>query len=67
MVSFRLTNQMLVFSERRRLAAMFEKWAEDNDAANSPINVIAYLQTIGAIDNKRAREAIENNGKVRKD
>lgn len=46
---------------------MFEKWAEDNNAAKSPINVIAYLQIIGAIDNKRAREAIENNGKVRKD
>lgn len=65
MVSFRLNNQMLMFSERRRLAAMFERWADGNDVAKNPVNVIAYLQIIGAIDNKRDREAIENNGKVR--
>lgn len=49
---------MLMFPERRRLAKMFDKWAEKNNAAKKPENVIAYLQSIGVIDTEKAREAM---------
>ena len=48
----------LIFSERLKLGAMFEKWADENDVAKKPESVIAYLQIIGAIDADKAREAM---------
>lgn len=54
----RVKPKMLMFSERRRLAKMFDEWADENNAANRPENVIAYLQTLGVIDVEKAREAM---------
>lgn len=51
---------MLVFSERRKLGMMFDKWAEKNNVAKKPESVIAYLQIIGAIDVGKAREALKS-------
>lgn len=48
----------LIFSERRKLGAMFEKWADENNVAKKPESVIAYLQIIGVIDPDKAREAM---------
>lgn len=50
----------LIFSERRKLGAMFEKWADENNVAKKPESVIAYLQIIGAIDPDKAREALKS-------
>lgn len=50
--------KMLVFSERRRLAKMFDEWADANNAAKKAENVIAFLQTLGVIDAEKAREAM---------
>lgn len=50
----------LTFSERRRLSAEFEKWADENDAMKKPESVIAYLQSIGAIDADKAREVLKS-------
>lgn len=57
----RVKSKMLMFSERRRLAKMFDEWADENNAANRPENVIAYLQTIGVIDVEKAREAMASD------
>lgn len=54
----RVKQKMLMFSERRQLAKMFDKWADENNAAKKPENVIAYLQSIGVIDTEKAREAM---------
>jgi len=50
--------QKLVFSERRKLGAMFKKWAAENNAADTPTSVIGYLSAFGLIDTERAREHI---------
>ena len=50
----------LTFSERRRLSAEFEKWADENDVMKKPESVIAYLQSIGAIDADKAREVLKS-------
>ena len=50
----------LIFSERKKLGAMFEKWADENHVAKKPESVISYLQLIGAIDAEKAREALKS-------
>lgn len=60
MVSFPDLRPILLFSERKKLAAMFEKWADENNAAKSPENVVAYLHLIRVIDVEKAREAIRD-------
>ena len=50
----------LIFSERRKLWMMFEKWADENNVAKKPESVITYLQSIGAIDADKAREVLKS-------
>lgn len=50
---------MFLFSERRKLGMLFEKWADENNVAKKPESVIAYLQIIGALDAEKAREALK--------
>lgn len=50
----------LIFSERRKLGMMFEKWADENNVAKKPESVIAFLQIIGVIDAEKAREALKS-------
>jgi len=50
----------LIFSERRKLGMLFEKWADENNVAKKPESVITYLQSIGAIDADKAREVLKS-------
>lgn len=50
--------RLLMFSERRRLAKMFDEWADENSVIKKPAAVIAYLQILGVIDAEKAREAM---------
>lgn len=51
---------MLFFSHRRKLENLFLKWCKDTDAANRPMNVVAFLQSNGLIDEDKALEFIKN-------
>lgn len=48
----------IVFSERRKLCAMFEKWAVENNVADTPLGLIGYLSTFGLLDIERVKEHI---------
>lgn len=53
------------FSDRRRLAELFDIWAEKNSVAKSPEGVIAFLYMVCLLDIEGAMEYIKrNNGKA---
>lgn len=48
----------LFFTERKTLEMLFLEWAEENDLAKTPMNVIAWLQIKGAIKTDVAKKII---------
>lgn len=53
------------FSDRHRLAELFEVWAEKNQVATTPEGVIAFLQMTCLLDTEGAKEYLkENDGKA---
>jgi hypothetical protein len=55
-------SQQLLFSHRMELEKMFNSWADKNQAANIPANVITWLLSIKAIDIPAARAALAQGG-----
>lgn len=49
------------FSDRHRLAELFEIWAEKNKAETTPEGVIAFLQMVCLLDIEGVKEYIEKN------
>lgn len=49
------------FSDRHRLAELFEIWADKNSVAKSPEGVIAFLQAVCLLDIEGAKEYIKKN------
>ena len=47
------------FSKRRRLAKMFDAWADKNKVAKTPEGVIAFLQSESLLDLEAAQEYLE--------
>ena len=45
----------LWFTERKNLEQLFLEWAEENNLAKTPMNVIAWLQINGAINTAATR------------
>lgn len=57
----------LVFSQRRRLAALFEKFCRDKQIKNCPESVIAFLQGNGLLDKGKCIEYLEEKKGVNTD
>lgn len=52
---------MLLFSQKRKLAMLFEEWRTGNSnggvvAANCPENVVSFLCSKGLVDEKKVNE-----------
>lgn len=47
---------MLLFSQRKKLEELFIKWAKENGAATSPMNVVAFLQINNLLNEDRVFE-----------
>ena len=48
---------MIFFTDRLKAGKLFERWAEQNNAAKTAINVIGWLES--CIDEKKLREFLE--------
>ena len=48
-------NKALLFSKRKQLAKIFEKWAEENKVSNNSYNVITYLALHNLLDIKKLK------------
>lgn len=48
----------LLFTERKTLELLFLEWAEENNLAKTPMNVVAWLQIKGAINTDVAKKII---------
>lgn len=57
----------LAFSQRRRLAALFEKFCRDNQVKNCTESVIAFLQGNGLLDKGKCIEYLEEKKGVNTD
>ena len=51
-------DMLFLFSRRKRLAEIFEKWAEENGVATTPLGVITYLYIEGLLDTEKAQRLI---------
>lgn len=51
---------MLFFSERNKLAKMFEEWCKENNYAICSVNCISFLQMKGLLDEKKVKEVLDN-------
>lgn len=49
---------MLLFSKRRKLGLIFEKWCIENDASVCPENFVAFLVSNDLINEEKAKEFI---------
>ena len=52
---------LLLFSSRRKLAELFEKWASENNVQKSPEGVLAYLTSAGLLDTEKAKRFLMEN------
>lgn len=50
---------MLIFSERKELGEIFEKWAKDFKAKDCAFNVITFLEMSGLLDVERVKKYLE--------
>lgn len=57
----------LVFSQRRRLAALYQKWCRDNMVKDCPESVMVFLQGHGLLDKGKALAYLEENKGVNTD
>ena len=51
---------MIHFSDRIALQRAFDEWAEENHAVNSAMNVIAFLQMIGAVNEEVLKQYLSD-------
>lgn len=51
---------MLYYTHRKKLGDLFLKWCKDTGAANRPMNVVAFLQIKGLINEDAALEFIKD-------
>lgn len=52
---------LLLFSSRRKLAELFEKWASENNVQKSPEGVLAYLTSAGLLDTEKVKRLLMEN------
>ena len=52
---------MLVFSKRLSIVKLFEKWCKENDASDSPFNMLVFLQTNGLLNEEKCLEFLDKN------
>lgn len=50
---------MLLFSQRCKLQELFLKWCAENDVANTPMSVFAFLQINGLINEEKVNEFLK--------
>lgn len=48
------------FSHRLKLGEAYKKWIKENNFADTPASVIAYLQIIGVLDEQKALEFVNS-------
>jgi hypothetical protein len=58
---------MILFSQRLKLEKIFDKWCKENCVRNCPINLVAFLDIRGLINEEKfleflnSTEVTENN------
>lgn len=55
---------MIFFSQRKKLEELFLKWAKENGAATSPMNVVAFLQINNLLNEEKIREFLAEHETV---
>lgn len=50
---------MIHFSERLRLADLYDRWRKENKVADVPFSVISFIQHIGALDECRVHQYLD--------
>ena len=56
------TENMLWFSQRKKLEKMFVQWAQENNAAQTPMNMVAWMMLDDLLNVDAALELIKNRG-----
>ena len=51
---------MIVFGQRKRIAAQFEKWCEENGVVCCALSMIGYLQGMGLLDEDKVFKYLES-------
>lgn len=59
MATDRNGKEILLFSKRMMLAAIFEDWADQNHVLICPMSVIGWLVSEGLLDISKAKELIQ--------
>lgn len=54
-------NNILLFSQRKKLAESYDRWRDGTNIEDCALNVISYLETKGLINVKKAKEQIKND------
>ena len=49
---------MILFSQRHEIERQFYKWCEENGAANCPMNVVAFMQGKGWLNEEKIRNDV---------
>lgn len=57
---------MLIFSKRLALEKLFLKWAKENGAATTPLNVVTFLQINGLLNEERTEEFLTEQESTKK-
>lgn len=50
----------MFFSERNKLAKMFEEWCKENNLAICSVNCIAFLEMKGLLDVKKISKVLKD-------
>lgn len=58
---------MLVFNERKRLAAQFEQWCKDNGVLCCASAMVLYLEHYGLLDENAVREFLKGETPTKAD
>ena len=48
------------FSHRLKLGEAYKKWIKENNVADTPASVIAYLQIIGVLNERKALDFVNS-------
>ena len=57
----------LIFSQRRRIAALYQIWCKNNGIKDCPESLICFLQVNGMIDTPKTLDYIEKHKEVNAD
>ena len=52
---------MILFSQTRKLAKLFEKFCKENNVLNCPENVMGWLCGLGLLNEKEVKEYLKEN------